>query len=168
MSHKRELTLVLIKPDAVEREMIGEILSRLERKGLTIRAMKMLQVTPDIAKRHYSVHVGKGFYPALEKFICSAPIVAMVIEGNNAISVVRNLVGPTDCCAAPPGTIRGDLGSSKGNNLIHASDSVEASKYEIPIWFPEGILDWKRADQDWLDPDANYTVDLNVWLSQKP
>lgn len=165
---RKELTLVLIKPDAVERELIGEILMRLERKGLTIRAMKMIRCTQDIAQRHYSVHVGKVFYPALEKFICSAPLVAMVLEGNTAISVVRNLVGPTDCCSAPPGTIRGDLGSSKGNNLIHASDSVEASRYEIPIWFPEGILDWKRADQDWLDPDSNNTIDLQAWLQPKP
>ena len=148
-----ERTLVLIKPDAVERELIGEILTRVERKGLTIRGMKMVRCTPELAKLHYAVHLDKAFYPRLEKFICSAPLVAMVLEGNNAITVVRSLVGPTDCCLAPPGTIRGDLGCSKGANLVHASDSESASAAEIKIWFPEGLLDWRRADQDWLSAE---------------
>eukprot|EP00727_Mastigamoeba_balamuthi_P009077 m51a1_g4792 nucleoside-diphosphate kinase, putative (175) ;mRNA; r:74990-75872 len=150
----REKTLVLIKPDAVERELVGEILIRLERKGLTIRAMKMVRCTEELARRHYSMHVDKPFFPRLLAFITSAPLVAMVLDGNNAISVVRTLVGPTDCCVAPPGTIRGDYGVSKGANLVHASDSPEAAATEIPIWFPEGVLAWIRADQDWLDPDS--------------
>eukprot|EP00727_Mastigamoeba_balamuthi_P006444 m51a1_g242 nucleoside-diphosphate kinase, putative (180) ;mRNA; r:145767-146387 len=151
----REKTLVLIKPDAVEREMIGEIVGRLERKGLTIRAMKMLRCSEELARRHYAVHADKPFFPRLLRFITSAPLVALVLDGNEAISVVRTLLGPTDCCLAPPGTIRGDLGCSKGANLVHASDSPEAAEQEMALWFPEGILKWIRADQDWLDPDTD-------------
>jgi nucleoside-diphosphate kinase len=148
-----ERTLVLIKPDAVERELVGEILVRLERKGLTLRGMKMVRCNTELARQHYAVHLEKPFYLRLEKFICSAPLVAMVLEGNNAISVVRSLVGPTDCCLAPPGTIRGDLGCSKGANLVHASDSEAAAALEIKLWFPEGLLEWRRADQDWLSAE---------------
>ncbi|KAH3745456.1 nucleoside diphosphate kinase [Pelomyxa schiedti] len=158
----KQLSLVLIKPDAVERELIGEILMRLERKGLTIRAMKMVFCTAEQAREHYAQHTERPFFPSLLKFVTSAPLVAMVLEGNNAISMIRTLVGATDCCAAAPGTIRGDFGSSKGANLIHASDSLEAAQREIPIWFPEGILDWRRADQDWLETDLLRRSSVNL------
>ena len=159
MATKKEMTLVLIKPDAVERELIGEILLRLERKGLTIKAMKMVRCTDDTARRHYSVHMDKPFFPRLLKFITSAPLVAIVLEGYQAISVVRGLIGPTDCCNAPPGTIRGDFGSSKSTNLVHASDSPDAAAYEIPIWFqPHELLDWRRADEFWLNDPVSSSV----------
>ena len=128
-------TLILIKPDGVQRGLCGEILSRFERKGLKIIALKMLHVTPELARRHYAEHVEKPFYPSLEKYITSSPIFALVAAGPEAISVVRLLIGPTNGLVAPPGTIRGDFSMSNQLNLVHASDSEVSAKREIATFF---------------------------------
>jgi nucleoside-diphosphate kinase len=130
-----EQTLILLKPDAVERRLVGEILGRFERKGLTVTAMKLLRITPDLAKRHYAEHVSKPFYPGLEEYITSGPVVAAILEGPEAIKVVRLWVGPTNGIDAPPGTIRGDFSLSAQRNLVHASDSAESAKREIELFF---------------------------------
>lgn len=128
-------TLVLLKPDCVERRLIGQIISRFEAKGLNIAAMKMLRVTPELAKKHYAEHVTKPFYPSLEEFITSAPIVAMAIEGLDVIRLVRDMLGATNGLNAAPGTIRGDYSSSRQMNLVHASDSQESASRELKLYF---------------------------------
>jgi nucleoside-diphosphate kinase len=130
-------TLVLIKPDAVQRGLAGEIISRLERKELKIVAMKMLQMDKAMAERHYAIHEGKPFFSALVDFITSAPIIAAVVEGENAVESVRRLMGETDPLKAAPGTIRGDFGLDIGRNLIHGSDSEENARQEISLFFSE-------------------------------
>ncbi len=132
-----EKTLVLLKPDAVVRNVVGEILARFERKGLAIVALKMLLITPELAKRHYAEHVAQPFYPDLERYITSGRSVALILEGPEAISVVRTLAGPTDGSLAPPGTIRGDYSLSYRQNLVHASDGPQSAMREIAIFFPE-------------------------------
>ena len=131
-----ERTLVLIKPDAVSRGLIGELISRFERKGLTIDAMVLRTMDAELADRHYAEHVDKPFYPPLKEFMTSGPLVAMILSGDEAIDVVRALVGATDGRKAAAGTIRGDLSVSNRENLAHASDSPESAKREIPLWFP--------------------------------
>ncbi len=131
-----ESTLVLIKPDAVERGLIGEVIGRLERKGLKISAMKMMTMSRKLAGEHYAEHIGKPFYEKLVNFMTSGPIVAMVVEGREAVKVVRTLAGATDPVEALPGTIRGDLSVQEPANTIHASDSIEAAKREIKRFFP--------------------------------
>jgi len=151
-----ERTLVLLKPDCVQRRLIGRMISRFEEKGLNIIAMKLLQVTPEMAKQHYAEHVEKPFYPSLESFITAAPIVAMVLEGLDAIQVVRTMLGATNGLKAEPGTIRGDYSSSRQMNLVHASDGPDASKREIELYFDSSeVLDfnpcltpWTRADDE--------------------
>ena len=146
-----ERTFVMLKPDAVSRGLMGEIISRLERKGLKMVAARFMRITPEIASRHYAEHVNKPFYPQLLGFITSGPVLAMVWEGESAVSVVRTLVGKTDPQEAAPGTIRGDYGMIKTMNLIHASDSVESAEREISIFFsPEELMEWERADHNWL------------------
>ncbi|MDT7888917.1 MAG: nucleoside-diphosphate kinase [Desulfurococcales archaeon] len=135
-----ERTFFMIKPDGYERRLVGEIISRIERKGLKIAAMKLKKLTREEAERLYSVHKGKPFFEELVEFVTRGPVVLMVIEGDSAISVVRNLLGPTDGRKAPPGTIRGDYALSLSENIAHASDSPEAAKYEISIFFEEGEL----------------------------
>ena len=132
-----ENTLVLLKPDTVARNVVGEILARFERKGLVITAMKMLTITPELARRHYEEHVAKPFYPSLESYITGGRTVALILEGPEAISVVRTLVGPTNGIVAPPGTIRGDYSLSNQLNLVHASDSPQSAAREITVFFPE-------------------------------
>ena len=132
-----ERTLVLIKPDAVRRGLVGEVLSRFERKGLAIVALDLRRIDGDLADRHYAEHVERDFYPPLREFITSGPLVAMVLEGDQAIAVVRGLIGATDGRAAAAGTIRGDLSLSNRENLVHASDSAESAAREISIFFPE-------------------------------
>ncbi len=132
-----ERTLVFIKPDGVRRGLVGEILRRFEQKGLRIVAMKMLTMDRDLAERHYAPHKGKPFFEELIRFITSGPIVAFVLEGPQAVSVVRTLMGPTDPLKAPPGTIRGDFGLHITENLIHGSDSEESARREIALFFPE-------------------------------
>lgn len=130
-----ERTLILVKPDGVQRRLIGRIVSRIEDKGLSIVGMKMLQVTPELSKQHYAEHVAKPFYKDLEAFITSGPVVAMVVEGPEAITVMRTLMGKTNARESAPGTIRGDLGASRQMNLIHGSDGPDAAKREIATYF---------------------------------
>jgi len=130
-------TLVLVKPDGFRRHLTGEIISRLERKGLNIAAMRMLQMDRALAKRHYAVHDGKPFFAGLVDFITSGPIVAIVVEGEKAVEAVRKLMGETDPVKAAPGTIRGDYGLDIGENLIHGSDSEENAQKEIALFFPD-------------------------------
>ncbi len=135
-----ETTLVLLKPDCVQRRLIGEIIGRFERKGLNIVAMKMLQVTPELSREHYAEHVSKPFYKNLEDFITSAPIVSLAIEGLEAIRVVRDMLGATNGLKAAPGTIRGDYSSSRQMNLVHASDSPESAARELQLYFPGNAI----------------------------
>jgi nucleoside-diphosphate kinase len=132
-----ERTLVLLKPDAVRRGLVGEILGRFESKGLSIVAMDQRQITAELADRHYAEHVDKDFYPPLRSFVTSGPLVALVLEGDEAVEVVRALNGATDGRKAAPGTIRGDLSLSNRENLVHGSDSPESAAREIAIWFPD-------------------------------
>jgi nucleoside-diphosphate kinase len=144
-------TLVLIKPDGVQRSLIGTIIHRLESKGLEIRALKMLSVTEDLANRHYEAHQGKPFFQGLVSFITSSPVVALVIEGKNAIEVVRNIMGATNPIEAEQGTIRGDFALDIGRNLIHGSDSAEAAEREINLFFNyEDILKYSREGNSWI------------------
>ncbi len=146
-----ERTLVLLKPDCVQRRLMGEVISRFERKGLNIVAMKMLQVTPELSKQHYAEHVAKPFYPNLESFITASPIVAMVVEGLEVIRVVREMLGATSGLKAAPGTIRGDYSSSRQMNLVHASDGPEAATREIGLYFkPDEIHPYDPALIDWF------------------
>ncbi len=132
-----ERTLVLIKPDAVRRGLAGEVIGRLERKGLTINALELRTMDADLADAHYAEHVEKPFYPPLKAFMTSGPLLAAIISGDEAIAVVRLLVGATDGRAAAAGTIRGDFSLSNRENLVHASDSTESAEREIKLWFPE-------------------------------
>ena len=132
-----ERTLVLIKPDAVARGLVGEVLARFERKGLTIEAMHLRTLSPEIADRHYAEHVDKAFYPPLKEFMTNGPLAALVLSGDEVIAVVRALVGATDGRKAAAGTIRGDLSLSNRENLVHASDSPDSAKREIALWFPD-------------------------------
>lgn len=146
-----ERTLVLLKPDCVQRRLMGRVISRFEEKGLNVIAMKMLQVTPHLAKQHYAEHVSKPFYPGLEKFITASPIVALVVEGLEVIRVVRDILGATSGLKAAAGTIRGDYSSSRQMNLVHASDGPEASAREINLYFkPEEILAYEPTLLGWL------------------
>lgn len=135
-SSDRERTLVLIKPDAVRRGLVGEILGRFERKGLAIEALQLRAMDPALADQHYAEHVDKAFYPPLKEFMTGGPLVAVVLAGDQAIDVVRALVGATDGRKAAAGTIRGDLSLSNRENLVHASDSPDSAKRELTLWFP--------------------------------
>ena len=146
-----ERTLVLLKPDCMQRRLMGRVISRFEEKGLNIIAMKMLQVTPELAKKHYAEHVSKPFYPGLEKFITASPIVAMVVEGLEVIRVVRDILGATSGLKAAAGTIRGDFSSSRQMNLVHASDGPEAAAREITLYFaPNEIIENAPTITPWL------------------
>ncbi|MGI6416990.1 MAG: nucleoside-diphosphate kinase [Thermoguttaceae bacterium] len=146
-----ERTLVLLKPDCIERRLAGRVIARLEDKGLNIIAMKLMRVTPEIARRHYAEHLHKPFYPGLELFITRSPIVAMIVEGPEAVAVVRNLVGATSGLEAAAGTIRGDFSSSKQMNLVHASDSLESALREMDIFFSQAELcPYEPAVNPWL------------------
>jgi len=146
-----ERTLVLLKPDCMQRRLMGRVISRFEEKGLNIIAMKMLQVTPALAKQHYAEHVAKPFYPGLEQFITASPIVAMVVEGLEVIRVVREMLGATSGLKAAAGTIRGDYSSSRQMNLVHASDGPEAAAREIGLYFqPAEILPYQPTLVSWL------------------
>jgi nucleoside-diphosphate kinase len=135
-----ERTLVLIKPDAVERRLAGEILARLERRGLALRGAKLVQVDRALAEEHYAEHTEKPFFGELVEFITSSPTLALVVEGESAISVVRTTMGATNPVDSAPGTIRGDLALAMPNNLVHGSDSKESAEREVALWFSEGEL----------------------------
>jgi nucleoside-diphosphate kinase len=146
-----ERTLVLLKPDCLHRRLMGRVISRLEDKGLHIVAMKMLQVTTELARTHYAEHVDKPFYPGLERFITGAPVVAMIVQGLEAIRIVRDMLGATSGLQATPGTIRGDYSLSRQMNLVHASDGPEAAAREISLYFrDEEICDYQPTIAPWM------------------
>lgn len=146
-----ERTLVLIKPDAVQRGLIGEITARLEKRGLKLVGAKFMQVSRELAEKHYAVHQGKPFYEGLVNYIISAPVMAMVWEGPNAVAAVRQTMGATRPTEAAPGSIRHDFGLSIGRNLTHASDTPENGEKEISLWFtPDEIIDWRRPLDSWI------------------
>ena len=146
-----ERTLVLLKPDCLQRRLMGPILGRLEQKGFNVIALKLMRVAPELARRHYAEHVRKPWYPALEAFITASPIVAAVVEGPEAVRVVREMVGATHGLKAAPGTIRGDYGTSQQMNLVHASDGPEAARREIDIFFRQDEIHSYEPDiQRWL------------------
>ncbi|TME87631.1 MAG: nucleoside-diphosphate kinase [Chloroflexi bacterium] len=148
-----ERTLVVLKPDAVQRAISGEILARFERRGLRISALRLFRVDRAMAEKHYAVHKGKFFYDDLVKVISSSPVVAMVLEGPNAIAVVRAMVGATRPHEAAPGTIRGDYALVGLRNLVHASDAPDTAKSEIALWFPDGVVDYTRDLERWMTED---------------
>lgn len=133
-----EHTLVLVKPSGVARGLVGEVISRMERRGLTIKVARMLMVTPDMAARHYAEHKGRDYYDDLLAKITSAPVFAMVVEGPSAVEVVRNMMGATNPLEAAPGTVRGDFGIDMRRNVVHSADSLASARREIAIFFPEG------------------------------
>jgi nucleoside-diphosphate kinase len=144
-------TLVLVKPDGVQRGLAGEIVGRLERTGLRIAGMKLLQLTDDLAARHYAEHKGKPFYPGLVKFITSSPVVALVMEGPDAVAIVRKIMGPTKPSEAAPGTIRGDLGVDIGRNLVHGSANLDDAAREVALFFKDSeLVAYKRAAEGWI------------------
>lgn len=146
-----ERTLVILKPDAVQRGLIGSILSRLEARGLKIVALKLLWVPRSLAEQHYDVHRDKPFYGDLVGFITSAPVVVAALEGREAIGVVRSTIGSTNPASAAPGTVRGDLALDMLHNLIHASDGPETARVELALWFkPEELVSWERDGQRWI------------------
>ena len=146
-----ERSLVLIKPDAIQRGLAGKIISRLEEKGLKIVAMKMLRMDENLAQRHYAVHKGKAFFDDLVNFIASSPIIAAVFQGGNAVEIIRQVMGETDPAKARSGTIRGDFGIDIGHNLVHGSDSLENASREIELFFrTEEILNYNRELDTWL------------------
>ncbi|MBX3436229.1 MAG: nucleoside-diphosphate kinase [Planctomycetaceae bacterium] len=147
-----ERSLILFKPDAVQRRLCGRLLSRIEDKGLSLVGLKLMRITPELSRQHYAEHVSKPFYPHLEKFITAGPVVALVVEGPGAVAVMRTLMGPTNGRDAAPGTIRGDFGHSRQMNLIHGSDSVESAAREIAIYFQESEL-------------VSYDLTLATWLA---
>ena len=144
-------TLILIKPDGVQRRLVGAILARFEQKGLRLVALKLVQASRELAEKHYAVHKGKPFYESLLTFLTGGPTVALVWEGREAIAVARTLMGATDGTKAPPATIRGDYALSVQNNLVHGSDSVENAALEIGLWFKaEELVAYTPADQGWI------------------
>jgi nucleoside-diphosphate kinase len=145
-----EQTLVLIKPDAVQRGLIGEVIGRLERRGLQLVAMKLMRITEELAGRHYAEHREKPFFGGLVSFITSAPVVAMVWEGPGAVAMVRTMMGATNPANAAPGTIRGDLAVSFGMNVIHGSDSTESAAREIDLFFGGELVAWERTIEPWV------------------
>ena len=146
-----ERTLVLVKPDGVQRGLIGEVIGRLERRGLKLVGMKLMQVDDALARQHYGEHVDRPFFPGLVEFITSSPVVAMAWEADNAVEAVRNTMGQTDPTASSPGTIRGDLALDIGRNLVHGSDSPESAQRELALFFKAGeLLDYTRANDTWI------------------
>ncbi|MCJ7702935.1 MAG: nucleoside-diphosphate kinase [Anaerolineales bacterium] len=146
-----EKTFVMVKPDGVQRGLIGEVIARLERRGLKLTAAKFMSVSQELAETHYAIHIGKSFYAGLIKYITSAPVMAMVWEGPSAVAAVRQTMGATRPTEASPGSIRHDFGLEVGRNLTHASDSVENGEKEISLWFtPEEQVYWDRAVDMWV------------------
>lgn len=146
-----ERTLVIIKPDGVQRGLIGEIITRLERRGLKIVAMKMIQMSKELAAKHYAIHKGKPFYEGLIEYITSSPVVVMAVEGNRAIELVRNTMGATNPANATPGTIRADFAVEIGRNLVHGSDGPETAAFELGLFFRDDeILSWSRDTDRWI------------------
>ena len=146
-----ERTLIILKPDAVQRALIGEVVTRFERRGLKVVGLKLIQVSETLARTHYAEHEGKPFHPGLIDYITSGPVVVMAVEGPSSVAIVRNTVGITRPLDAAPGTIRADFGLMVGRNLIHASDSVESSARELALWFsPDELVDYTRSIDSWI------------------
>lgn len=146
-----ERTFVMIKPDGVQRRLMGKVIGRLESSGLKIVAMKFMKASKELAEKHYEIHKNKPFYEGLIKYITSGPVLAMVIEGEDVISIVRKMVGETDPKKALPGTIRGDFAQHIGRNIIHASDGKETAEKEINLWFKEDeIVEYEMEDNSWV------------------
>ena len=146
-----ECTLVIIKPDAVQRGLIGEIITRFERRGLRIAGMKLTQIDQSLAERHYAIHKGKPFYEPLIHYITSSPVVVMVLGGNDAIEIVRRTMGATNPAEAAPGTIRADFSLEIGRNLVHGSDGPETAAFEVPLFFTaEELLSYERDNDRWI------------------
>jgi nucleoside-diphosphate kinase len=146
-----ERTLIIVKPDAVQRGLTGEIVRRFENRGLRIVGMKFIHMSRELAGRHYAIHLGKPFYEGLINYITSAPVVVIVLEGTQAVTIARNTIGATRPAEAAAGTIRGDLGLEVGRNLVHGSDSVENAVKEVSLFFsPEELVDWARDTDRWI------------------
>ena len=146
-----ERTFIMIKPDGVQRNLVGEVISRFETKGFTLVGMKFMAVSRELAEKHYDVHKERPFFGSLVDFITSSPVVAMVWEGDGVVAGARNIIGATNPLTAAPGTIRGDFGVSIGRNLIHGSDANETAQNEISLWFGDGeLVDWKPVATPWL------------------
>ncbi len=146
-----ERTLIIVKPDGVQRGLVGPILTRFEARGLKLVGLKLVQVSPDLARRHYAEHEGKPFYPSLVRYITSAPVVAGCLEGTNAVQIVRHTVGATNPASAAPGTIRADWALDIGRNLVHASDAPATAERELGLWFGDGeLVDYSRETDRWI------------------
>jgi nucleoside-diphosphate kinase len=145
-----ETTYVMVKPDGVQRGLVGEIIGRFEQKGLKLVGLKAVVPSEETARTHYAVHAERPFFPGLIKFVTSGPVVCMAWAGKDAISVARNLIGPTNGREAAPGTIRGDYGMDIGYNMIHGSDAQETAEFELNLWFPEGIMQWDQTISRWF------------------
>ena len=152
-----ERTLIILKPDAIQRRLTGRIIQRFEEKGLVLSAMKLMRISRDLAERHYAPHKGKPFYPGLIEYITSAPVVVMVLQGERCIGIARMLMGKTFGYEADPGTIRGDFGASRSYNLVHGSDSAESAATEIELYFTQDeLLDYSPAGSEWISkPDES-------------
>jgi nucleoside-diphosphate kinase len=146
-----ETTLIILKPDAVQRGLMGRIIARFEDKGLQVVGCKLMKIPMSLAETHYEAHKTKGFYPGLVKFMTSSPVLVMALRGNGAITIARNMMGATFGSKAAPGTIRGDFGVSNSFNLIHGSDSPEAAERELKLFFkPEDVMNWPRNGDAWI------------------
>jgi nucleoside-diphosphate kinase len=146
-----ERTLVIVKPDGVQRGLIGDVLQRFETRGLKLVGLKLMSVSEELARRHYGIHKGKPFFEGLIRYITSAPVVVVVFEGKDAVAAVRSTVGATNPVQAAPGTIRGDLAMEIGRNLVHASDSVETARSEVVLFFrEEELVSWSRDTDRWI------------------
>ena len=145
-----ETTYVMVKPDGVQRGLIGEIIGRFERKGLKLVGLKSVVPSRETAETHYAVHAERPFYPGLINFVTSGPVVCMACAGKDAISVARTLIGATNGREAAPGTIRGDFGMDMGYNMIHGSDAAETAAFELGLWFPEGLMEWDQTITAWV------------------
>jgi nucleoside-diphosphate kinase len=146
-----ERTFIMIKPDGVQRNLVGEVIRRFETKGFKLVGLKFLSVSKELAEKHYGVHKERPFFGGLVQFITSSPVVAMVWEGDGVVASARNLIGATNPLTSPPGTIRGDFGVSVGRNLIHGSDAIETAQYEIGLWFTsEELVSWESTVNPWI------------------
>ena len=145
-----ETTYVMVKPDGVQRGLIGEIIGRFERKGLKLVGLKSVVPSRETAETHYAVHAERPFYPGLINFVTSGPVVCMAWNGKDAISVARTLIGATNGREASPGTIRGDFRMDMGYNMIHGSDAADTAEFELGLWFPEGLMDWEQTITSWV------------------
>ncbi|VDB97659.1 unnamed protein product [Peniophora sp. CBMAI 1063] len=150
MANIKERTYIMVKPDGVQRGIVGDIISRFEKRGFKLIALKLVHATPDHLEKHYADLKGKPFFPGLIKYMASGPVVAMVWEGLDAVKTGRKMLGATNPLASEPGTIRGDYALAVGRNICHGSDAVESAEKEIALWFPEGIVQYESAQAAWI------------------